>query len=206
MIALMGAAGRVGGKVASLLLQRGQKIRVLEHRRRLDELAGQGAHVVSGDAIDVDTLRELFDGADAALVSLPENVADPEFVVNRSRISSAIARALSERRVPHVVALSSLGVDREDIVGPPAGLREFEHALFLLQDANVLALRSAFYMENLLANLPLIEAQKINGSAIKADLAIPMVATRDVAQEAADRLGRVWATRSCLTSSFRRPT
>ena len=41
-----------------------------------------------------------------------------------------------------------------------------------------------------LAALPLIRAQGINGSAIEADLELPMIATRDVAREAAERLLR----------------
>jgi uncharacterized protein YbjT (DUF2867 family) len=45
-------------------------------------------------------------------------------------------------------------------------------------------------MENLLAGLPLIQAQGINGSALEADLELPMIATRDVAREAAERLLR----------------
>jgi uncharacterized protein YbjT (DUF2867 family) len=45
-------------------------------------------------------------------------------------------------------------------------------------------------MDYLLANLPLIQSQKINGSAIKGDLRFPMIATQDVAREAAEQLVR----------------
>ena len=51
-----------------------------------------------------------------------------------------------------------------------------------------MVLRSAFYMDYLLAALPMIQAQQVNGSATKADARFPMVATMDVAREAADRL------------------
>jgi uncharacterized protein YbjT (DUF2867 family) len=51
-------------------------------------------------------------------------------------------------------------------------------------------LRSSFYMENLLAALPLIQSQGVNGSAIDGDLPIPMIATQDVAAAAAARLLR----------------
>jgi uncharacterized protein YbjT (DUF2867 family) len=92
--------------------------------------------------------------------------------------------------VPHIVALSTLGVDHEKIAGPAGGLREFERLLLELGRGNVLVLRSAFYMDNLLGSLPLIESQKINGSAIAGDIAFPMIATTDVAREAAERLSR----------------
>lgn len=190
MIAVMGAAGNVGSKVTDLLLRQDEKVRIFEHERKLEEFRERGAEVVKGDAINVDDLRALFKDAVAALVLLPENLADPEFVATRSRMSRAIADALRETRVSHVVALSAVGVDQENVAGPPAGLREYEERLFELEDINVLVLRSAFYMDYLLANLPLIQSQKINGSAIRGDLKFPMIATQDVAREAAERLVR----------------
>ena len=190
MIAVMGAAGHVGGKVADLILRENQKVRVFEHDRKLEGLRGRGAEVVRGDAVEVGDLCALFEGADAALVLLPENMADPGFVATRSRIARTLAQALRREQVGHVVALSAVGVDREDVAGPPAGLREYEQRLFGLEEANVLLLRSAFYMDYLLANLPLIRSQKINGSAIRGDMRYPMIATRDVAHEATERLVR----------------
>jgi uncharacterized protein YbjT (DUF2867 family) len=145
---------------------------------------------VTGDAADVDALRSLFDGAAAALVLLPEDLADPRFAANRSRISRALAQALREARVGHVVALSAVGADRADAPGPHAGLHELERRLSELRDSNLLVLRSAAYMDYLLAGLPLIQAQKLNGSAVAGDLRYPMVATQDVAREAAERLLR----------------
>lgn len=90
----------------------------------------------------------------------------------------------------HVVALSAVGADRADAARPPAGLHEYEQRLSELEDINVLVLRPTSYMDYLLANVPLIQSQKINGSAIKGDLKFPMIATQDVAREAAERLVR----------------
>jgi uncharacterized protein YbjT (DUF2867 family) len=185
----MGAAGRVGGRVADLLLEKGEKIRVLQHGRPLDEPVARGAEVVHGDAANVDDLVEFFDGAAAALVLLPDNVGEQRFVALRSRIARSIADALSHGP-GHVVMLSSLGVDRPDVPGFPAGLRELEQLLFGLDTINVLVLRSALYIDYLLAGVPLIQAQGINGSAIEGDRPLPMIATRDVATEAAEQLAR----------------
>jgi uncharacterized protein YbjT (DUF2867 family) len=190
MVAVMGAAGHVGARVADLLLQEGEQIRALEHGRPLDGLAARGAQVVRGDAASAVDLVSLFDGADAALVLLPDNVGEERFVAVRSTIASSIGDALMRRPVGHVVMLSSVGVDRPDVPGVPAGLRELEQRLFDLEQINVLALRSASYMDYLLMNVPLIRSQGINGSAVDGDLPIPMIATRDVAAEAAERLVR----------------
>jgi len=190
MIAVMGAAGNVGSKVADLLLRDNEEVRVLEHKRTLGALAERDAEVVRGAATNVEDLKRLFEGADAAFILLPDDVADPHFAATRSSISRALARALRERPVGHVVALSAVGADRADVAGPPAGLHEYEELLFGLEDTNVLVLRSASYMDYLLANMPLIQSQHINGSAIAGDLKFPMIATQDVAREAADRLVR----------------
>jgi uncharacterized protein YbjT (DUF2867 family) len=187
MIAVMGAAGNVGGRVATLLLDADERVRVLEHRRSLAHLRERGADVVTGDAVDVDALHALFDGAEAALVLLPEDVSDADFVEHRRTIGRDIRDALAQTAVPSVVALSVVGADRADIPGPPAGLHRFERELEEL-DANVLFLRSATYMDYQLAAVRLIRAKGINGSAIAPDVPIPMVATRDVADEAIERL------------------
>jgi uncharacterized protein YbjT (DUF2867 family) len=190
MIAVMGAAGNVGSRVTELLLREGRAVRALEHRRGLDGLGERGAEIVTGDAADPGDLGRLFEDAEAALVLLPEDLTDPHFVANRSRMSEAIAEALAGSRVGHVVLLSTVGAGQADAVGPPAGLRELEQRLARLEDRNLLVLRSSFYMEYLLVALPLMQSRGVNGSAIDGDLPIPMIATQDVAAEAAARLLR----------------
>jgi uncharacterized protein YbjT (DUF2867 family) len=190
MITVMGAAGNVGGKVADLLLQGNETIRVLEHTRSLDGLAERGAEVVRGDALNVEDMRALFRDADAAFVVLPDNVDDPDFVANRSRMSQAITAALRDTGVSHVVALTVVGADREGAPGPPAGLHDHELRLSELRGTSLLVLRPAAYMDYLLASLPLIRSQQLNGSAVDGDVVYPMVATQDVAREAAERLAR----------------
>ena len=190
VFAVMGVAGRVGGRVAELLLQKGEQIRVLQHSRPLDQLAAKGAEVLRGDAANVGDLVELFDGSAAALVLLPDNVAEERFVAQRSTIARSIADALRRQPVGHIVMLSSIGVDRPDVPGIPAGLRELEELLFSLDAIDLLVLRSALYIDYLLAAVPLIQAQGINGSAVDGDRPLPMIATRDVAAEAAERLVR----------------
>jgi uncharacterized protein YbjT (DUF2867 family) len=188
MIAVMGAAGNVGSKVADRLLREDQPVRVLEHRRKLDKLGERGAEVVTGDLADPGDLGVLLKGVEAALVLLPDVVTDPEFTATRSRMSRAIVDALAGSGVRQVVVLSTVAAGQAGAAGPAAGLRELEQRLSGLQDTGVLVLRSPFYMENLLAGLPLIQAQGINGSAIDGDLELPMIAARDVAREAAEGL------------------
>jgi uncharacterized protein YbjT (DUF2867 family) len=189
MIAVMGASGNVGSRVTDLLLQEGQQVRVFGRSpERLEPVAGRGAEVVVGDAINVADLRALFESAFSALVVLPDNVADPNYVSNRSQMSRAITQALREQQVGHVVLASSVGADRDQGVGQVAGLHQLEELLFGIDGADVLSLRAAWHMENLLAAVPMVQEQRINGSAIRGDLRFPMIATADIAERAATRL------------------
>jgi uncharacterized protein YbjT (DUF2867 family) len=189
MIAVMGASGEVGSKVADLLLKDRQDMRVFGRAaEKLEPFGRRGAEVVVGDAIDVGDLLALFKDAASALVVLSGDLADPHYVSNRSEMSRAITRALHQQEVTHVVLASSIGANRDRGVGMVGGLHELEELLFALEDANVLSLRAAWHMENLLASLPMIQQQKINGSAIKGDHRFPMIATLDIAERAARHL------------------
>ena len=189
MIAVMGASGNVGGKVSDLLLDQGQDVRAFGRSpERLERLGQRGAEVVVGDALKVDALLELFKDAGSALVVLPDNPSDPNYAANRAEMSAAITRALGEQRVGHVVLASSIGAQHDRGVGQIVGLHELEELLFGLRDANVLSLRAAWHMENLLLSIPAIQAQGINGGVVKGDHPFPMIATEDIAQRAAAHL------------------
>jgi uncharacterized protein YbjT (DUF2867 family) len=108
--------------------------------------------------------------------------------VSRSQASRAITQAVGDQHVSHVVLASSIGANRDRGVGMVSGLHELEDLLFGLEDANVLSLRAAWHMENLLASLPMIQGQQINGGAIKGDHRFPMIATVDIAERAARHL------------------
>jgi uncharacterized protein YbjT (DUF2867 family) len=192
MIAVLGASGNVGSKTADRLLADGQDVRVFgRSAERLEALGRRGAEVVVGDAANIEDLHQLFSRVDAALVVLPDNVADPEYASNRSTMSHAIVQALADQRVGHVVMASSLGAERERGVGPVNTLHELEELLFGLEGTNVLSNRAALHMEqNLLAAVPLVQTQRINATAFRAALKMPMIATVDIAERAASHLAR----------------
>ncbi len=177
MIAVMGASGNVGSKTADRLLQDGQDVRVFgRSAERLEPLRQSGAEVIVGDAINPDDLQGLFRGAEGALVVLPDNVADTDYVSNRSKMSKAIVQALADQRVRHVVMASS---------------HELEDLLFSLEGADVISNRAALHMEqNLLPAIALIQTQRINATALRRDVKLPMIATVDIAARAASHLVR----------------
>jgi uncharacterized protein YbjT (DUF2867 family) len=189
MITVMGASGRVGGRIAGLLLESGEKVRALGRSiEKLSGVAGRGATVLTGDAGNATFLTEAFRGADAAFTLLPEDAHAADFRTLQDARGAATAAAIRESGLRHVVFLSSVGGDLAEGTGPIAGLHAQEERLRRVTGVNVLILRAAYFFENFFGTLGLIKQQGINGGPIAPDLPFPMIATGDVAAVAARAL------------------
>ena len=189
MIAVMGATGHIGGRITDLLLDAGEPVRALG--RSADKLASaaqRGAAVLTGDAGDTTFLTTAFRGADAAFTLLPPDVRAADYRRLQDAQGEAIAAAIRESGLRHVVFLSSMGADLAEGTGPLAGLHAQEERLRRLSGVNVLILRPTYFFENFYDTLGLIKQQGINGGPIAPDLPFPMIATRDVADVAARAL------------------
>jgi uncharacterized protein YbjT (DUF2867 family) len=66
----MSATGNIGSKLANILLDKGEKVRVIgRSSERLKPLVGQGAEPAVGDVSDAAFLTNSFKGADATILS-----------------------------------------------------------------------------------------------------------------------------------------
>src|SRR5262245_38872518 len=189
MIAVMGATGHTGTKIAHALLQAGEKVRALgRNESKLAELRRAGAEVLSGDTNDPVFLGKAFRGAASVYTLLPTDRRSSDYHAEQDHQGEAIMSAIRESGVRYVVFLSSLGAELSEGTGPIVGLHAQEERLKQLRDTNVLLLRPASFHENLYDALELIKHQGINGDSTVPDLALPMVATRDIANVAAQAL------------------
>ena len=107
---------------------------------------------------------------------------------DQERESNAIAKAVKESGLRYAVNLSSYGAQVAEGAGPVAGLHSSEQKLNAISGLNVLHLRAAYFMENNLAAIGMIHGMGFFGNALLPDLKLPMVATRDVGDYAAQRL------------------
>ncbi len=188
MHVILGASGHTGSIIADTLLLKGEKVRVLRGRdlgrpsSRFE--SGKGAEAVTANFSDAAALTKAFSGADAAYLMLPP-VSSRE---DQERQSDAIATAVKESGLRYAVHLSSYGAQVPEGTGPVAGLHASEQKLNAISGLNVLHLRAALFMENLLAAIGMIHGMGIVGNALLPDLKLPMIATRDVGDYAALRL------------------
>ena len=107
---------------------------------------------------------------------------------DQERQSDAIAKAVKESGLRYAVLLSSYGAHVPEGAGPVAGLHSSEQKLNAINGLNVLHLHPAYFMENNLAAIGMIRGTAMVGNAMLPDLKLPMIATRDIGDYAAQRL------------------
>jgi len=182
---ILGASGNTGSIIADSLLSKGKKVRVVGREAgRLQRFVRQGAEVFTGDVSDATALSKAFSGARAAYLMLPPITSRED----QERESDAIAQAVKESGLGYAVHLSSYGAHVPEGTGPVTGLHSAEQKLNAIGGLNVLHLRAAYFMENNLAAIGMIQGMGIFGHALLPDLKLPMTATRDVGDYAAQRL------------------
>ena len=189
MYVVLGASGNTGHVVANRLLAGGQKVRVVgRNASHLQPLTAKGAEAFIADVTDAGALAKAFHQADSAYVMIPPNPTSNDPVGYSNRVSDAIAAAVQNAAIKNVVALSSVGADKESGTGPVLGLHNLEQKLNQIIGANVLHLRAGYFMENTLPQVNAIRQMGAVGTPVRPDLKLPMIATRDIGAVAANAL------------------
>jgi uncharacterized protein YbjT (DUF2867 family) len=189
MYVVLGATGHTGSVIATSLLLKGEKVRVVgRDASRLDRFVRKGAEAFAANVSDAAALTKAFTGARAAYLMLPPNMTSPDYRADQERESDAIAKAAKESGLHYAVHLSSFGAQVPERTGPIAGLHSSEQKLNAISGLNVLHLRAGYFMENDLAAINMINAMGIFGHAVLPDLKLPMIATRDIGEYAARRI------------------
>ena len=185
MYVVLGASGNTGSIIGESLLSKGKKVRVVgRDAARLQRFVRKGAEAFTAELSDAAALTEAFRGARAAYLLLPPITSRED----QERESDAIAKAITESGLPYALYLSSYGAHVPEGTGPVTGLHSSEQKLNAISGLNVLHLRAAYFMENNLAAIGMIQAIGRFGHALLPDLKLPMIATRDVGNYAARRL------------------
>jgi uncharacterized protein YbjT (DUF2867 family) len=185
MYVILGASGNTGSIIANSLLLKGEKVRVVgRDAGRLQRFVDKGAEAFTADLSDAAAITKAFSGARAAYLLLPP-VKSREV---QERESDAIAKAVKESGLRYAVHLSSYGAQVPENTGPLVGLHASEEKLNAISGLSALHLRAGYFMENNLAAIGMIHGMGLVGNALLPDVKLPMIATRDVGNYAAQRL------------------
>ncbi len=191
-IAIIGATGKVGSKVAGLLLVQNQHVKLIA--RSADKLApftSKGAEIYPISTLETDKLTGILRESDVVLTMIASNHQATDFMEEQRQQADAQVEAIKRSGVKYVVNLSSVGCHVIEGNGVINGLTEMEVKLNQLKAVNVLHLRPTYYMENSFYSMELIRHKGINGLPINGDKTFPMIATQDVALVIAERLMKI---------------
>ena len=186
MLVIAGVTGHVGSVVAKELLAKGQKIKVIvRDAAKGAEWSKKGAELAVGSLDDQAFLTGALRGAKAFFALLPADMRG-DFYANQRKTADAIAGAVKASAVPHVVMLSSVGADQATGNGPVRGLHYLENAL-TNAGTRLSAIRAGGFQENVDQALAPAKKAGIYPSFMpSADMAVPMIATRDIGALAAE--------------------
>ncbi len=150
--------------------------------------AERGAEVTLADLTDLTSMTRALSQVQGAYVVSPQHYNREDLFERAGLIADITARAAVAAEVPRLVALSSVGADRESGTGWIRMNRMFEQRL-TEAGVSTIFLRAAYFMENW---MPMV-GQAMRGGTLPTFLAppqrpLPMVATVDVGSTAATLL------------------
>jgi uncharacterized protein YbjT (DUF2867 family) len=189
MFVVAGVTGHVGSVVAEKLLAAGQKTKVIVRDAAKGEpWSKKGAEVAAGSLDDQAFVTGALKGATGFFVLLPPNYQATDFFASQRKTADAIAAAVKQSGVPHVVMLSSIGADLPAGTGPIKGLHYLEIAL-RATGVKLSAIRAGSFQENVHSALgPARNMGMFFNFAASADYPLPQIATRDIGALAAETL------------------
>ncbi len=183
---VFGVTGRTGAAAADALLQAGEPVRVaVRDPANGQTWAARGAEVVVADLTDLASMTKALSNARGAYVVCPQHYGREDLFEKANLMADTVARASVAAGVPRLVALSSVGADRESGTGWIGMNRIFEQRLGE-SGVPTIFLRAAYFMENW---MPMVQ-QAVRSGTLPTFLAPPqrplsMVATVDVGRTAA---------------------
>jgi NAD(P)H dehydrogenase (quinone) len=189
--AVLGVTGQVGGATARALLDRGHVVRAVS--RTADAAAGWqalGVDVALADLGDRQALAAAFADVDGVFVMTPPYTETPDLFSAHNRAIENLSAAVTAADVPYLVLLSSIGAQHSSGLGAIKKNRDLEQAVDALAVPAV-TLRAGWFMENYRGQIRAARESGILPSMLDPlELTVPMVATEDIGQIAADVLQR----------------
>jgi uncharacterized protein YbjT (DUF2867 family) len=171
------------------LLDQGKKVRVVgRDGKKLAPFVARGAEALAADVLDTEALSKAFARAEGVYALIPPIMTSPDYRAYQEQVTDSIAKALETAGVTHAVTLSSIGADKPDKTGPVVGLHNMESKFARISGLNALHLRAGYFMENTLAQVGVIQGFGMMAGPVRADLVLPMIATKDIGVVAAEAL------------------
>src|ERR1700738_4967327 len=108
-IVVLGATGKVGGKIADILIKEGHNVKLIARAIGLSDRFGNinNAEVIPADITDATMVTEIFTNADSAFVLLPPNFTTKNYREFQREVGDATIQAIRNSGIKYIVNLSS---------------------------------------------------------------------------------------------------
>jgi NAD(P)H dehydrogenase (quinone) len=195
MFAVTGITGNVGGEVARNLLAAGLPVRgVVRDARKGETWAKQGCDLVEADITDAAALATAFKRTAGVFVLVPPNFdPSPDFREARA-VAAALRSAIDQARPGRVVYLSTIGAQatRPNLLTQHSIIEQVLGELSI----PICFLRPAWFMENSSWDVAPAAKNGVFPSFLQPlDKPVPMVATADIGDVAAELIQTTWSGR-----------
>lgn len=190
MFLVAGVSGNTGSKVADLLLAKGEEVRVIVR----DEAKGaawkaKGCDVAVGSLQDVDFVSRSFEGIASAYLLLPPQMGADDPIAAGKKVIDGYVEALSQNDHLETIAfLSSLGAQYDKLNMGIVDTLSYAESKLLNVNVQFFFLRAAYFYENWLQSLPVMQKDGVLHAFLRESFPIPMVSTTDIAHAAVEAL------------------
>ncbi|MBK8254583.1 MAG: NmrA family NAD(P)-binding protein [Polyangiaceae bacterium] len=190
MFLVAGVSGNTGSKVANLLLEKGEKVRVLVR----DEAKGaawkaKGCEVAVGSLKDPAFVSGAFEGIASAYLLLPPALDADDPIASGKKVIDGYVEALSQNDHLETIAfLSSLGAQYDKFNMGIVDTLSYAEAKLLNVNVQFFFLRAAYFFENWMMSVPQMMNEGVLYTFLRESFPIPMVSTSDIAAAAVEAL------------------
>lgn len=193
-IAIAAATGNIGSSVARQIASHGATPLLLgQNLKRLDDLNISGGFSMVADISNTEQVIAATEGAEALFWLVPPVLNKPGLNEWYQKVTDAGVAAVNQNKIKRVVLVSSLGASTSPNLGTVSYCGEMEVAFDKL-DANVLALRPGYFMENFILQAKDILEKGTFTFPYDSEHDIPFVSTDDIAEVATRYLlDETWA-------------
>lgn len=187
-IAVVGATGRIGAPLTRKLLSAGHQVKALSRGGpALDRLVEVGAEPVIGSFdTGAGALDTFFRDVEAAFLMVKTDWNDLHG--HYPRVARRFVDALNESSVKIAVSLSAIGSEVKGDTGHFEGFHHLDETLNELTKIDLVHLRAGWFMENMFLFSGGIARYGGIGWSVDPSVKLPWVATRDIADLAAEEL------------------
>jgi len=188
MYVVAGVTGHTGKVVAETLLAQHKPVTVIvRSEEKGAPWLAKGAKVAITELQDAGKLSGYLARAEGAYLLIPPNYGDPAFLAGQRKVAEALAKAVSESLIPHVVFLSSIGGHLPSGTGLIL-VNHYGETELKPVAKNLTLLRPAFFLENWESPLGSAKKEGVLPSFLTPERKIPMIATKDIGCIAAECL------------------